>query len=123
MSGSVQAEPRLVVVSLTSMRSTDKPLPGDLVIRCREDREGVRRVVDVWVVTHWPDAEIIVGGPYQSYSYALQQARGLLKRQEQQPVWRDLARPGNSERLELVDDGTRESVRPLSQQHRSARTR
>jgi hypothetical protein len=82
------------------MRSLDNPLPGDLVIRCREDRRTVR-TVDVWVITHWPEAETIAAGPYQSYSYALQQARRLVRDRSEQ-IWRDHARPGENEQLELV---------------------
>ena len=82
------------------MRSLDKPLPGDLVIRGREDRTSVR-MLEVWVITHWPDAETLVAGPYQSYGYALQQARRLVRDRSEQ-IWRDHARSGHSEQLELV---------------------
>jgi hypothetical protein len=82
------------------MRSFDKPLPGDLVIRCREERRTVRHV-DVWVITHWPDAETVIAGPYQSYGYAFQQARRLVRDQSEQ-IWRDHARPGHPEELEHV---------------------
>ena len=82
------------------MRSLDKPLPGDLVIRTREDRTTVR-TLSVWVITHWPDAETLVAGPYQSYGYALQQARRLVRDRSEQ-IWRDHARIGTPEQLELV---------------------
>lgn len=82
------------------MRSFDKPLPGDLVIRSREDRTTLR-VLDVWVITHWPDTETVVAGPYQSYGYALQQARRLVRDHSEQ-IWRDHARHGQSEQLEHV---------------------
>jgi hypothetical protein len=82
------------------MRSFDKPLPGDLVIRSREDRTTLR-VLDVWVITHWPDSETIVAGPYQSYGYALQQARRLVRDRSEQ-IWRDHSRLGQSEQLEHV---------------------
>jgi hypothetical protein len=85
------------------MRVPDKPLPGDCVIRRREDHTGIRRV-DVWVLTGWPDTETVIGGPYQSYGYALLQAhhrfRGLGER-----IWRDHARAGTREELEMVGDG------------------
>jgi hypothetical protein len=82
------------------VRVPDKPLPGDLVIRCREDR-GAIRTVDVWVVTYWPDADTTVAGPYQSYSYAFQQSRRLIK-DPSVWIWRDHAAPGAPEQLEWV---------------------
>lgn len=83
------------------MRGTDKPLPGDLVIRRRRDPSHLRRAVDVFVITHWPDSETVVAGPYQSYAYALQQARRLL-RDRAEVIWYDHARLGESEKLEQV---------------------
>jgi hypothetical protein len=82
------------------MRSFDKPLPGDLVIRCRQERFHVR-AVDVWIITHWPDNETIVAGPYQSYGYALQQAKRLVHDRSVQ-IWRDHARSGQPEQLEHI---------------------
>ena len=82
------------------MRSLDKPLPGDLVIRCREERQH-SRTNNVWVITHWPDAETVIAGPYQSYGYALQQARRLVRDRSEQ-IWRDHARIGEPEQLEHV---------------------
>jgi hypothetical protein len=82
------------------MRSFDSPLPGDLVIRRREDRTTVR-MIDVWIITHWPDAETVVAGPYQSYGYALQQAKRLVRDRSEQ-IWRDHARNGQPEQLEHV---------------------
>jgi hypothetical protein len=82
------------------MRALDKPLPGDLVVRRREDRSQMR-AVDVWVITHWPDAETLVAGPYQSYPYALQQAKRLVRDRSEQ-IWRDHARLGEPEQLENV---------------------
>jgi hypothetical protein len=80
---------------------TDKPLPGDLVIRAR--REAARLVShDTFVVTTWPDVEAVVGGPYQSYGYALVQARRLVSDRERVLVWRDHAKPGEPEQLEEV---------------------
>jgi hypothetical protein len=81
------------------MRSLDKPLPGDLVIRYREERSPLRSVV--WVITHWPDADTLVAGPYQSFAYALQQARRLVRDRSEQ-IWRDHARAGAPEELELI---------------------
>ena len=78
----------------------DKPLPGDLVIRYREEGSGLRRV-EVWVIHYWPDVDRVVGGPYQSYAYALQQARQRL-RDTSEWIWRDHARVGESEQLESV---------------------
>lgn len=82
------------------MRSFNKPLPGDLVIRSREERSSVRNV-DVWIITYWPDAETTVAGPYQSYAYALQQAKRLVRDRSEQ-IWRDHAPPGEPEQLEHV---------------------
>jgi hypothetical protein len=94
---------RAKFVSITRVvRVLDQPLPGDLVIRCRED-SALRRVIDVWVITPWPSDDVI-GGPYQSYTYALQQARGRI-RDRSSRIWRDLARAGNPEKLELVSGG------------------
>lgn len=52
------------------------------------------------MITLWP-SEDSAGGPYQSYSYALQQARGRV-RDRSAWIWRDRARPGSPEDLELV---------------------
>lgn len=82
------------------MRSFDKPLPGDLVIRSREDRTSMR-TVDVWVITHWPDGDTIIAGPYQSYGYAFAQAKRLVRDHSEQ-IWRDHARLGEPEQLEHV---------------------
>jgi hypothetical protein len=82
------------------VRSFDQPLPGDLVIRTREDRSQVR-LVEVWVITHWPDADTVVAGPYLSYAYALQQAKRLV-RDRSEKIWRDHARHGQSEQLEHI---------------------
>jgi hypothetical protein len=82
------------------MRSFNQPLPGDLVIRQREERIVVRSV-DVWVITHWPDTDTLVAGPYQSYGYALQQAKRLVRDHSEQ-IWRDHARCGQAEQLEHV---------------------
>ena len=43
----------------------DQALPGDLVIRARQDRSGPLPIT-VWVVTRWPDTDHEVAGPYQS---------------------------------------------------------
>ena len=87
------------------MRPPDQPLPGDLVIRRRDDRaDKYSRLVSVWVITHWPDAEAIVAGPYQSYNYALQQSQRSV-RDPSEFIWRDHARTGESEQLELVGTG------------------
>jgi hypothetical protein len=86
------------------MRVPDKPLPGDLVIRSRRDPSHLQRAVDVFVITHWPDVDTIVAGPYQSYAYALQQARRLL-RDRSEVIWYDHARPGAAEQLEQVGGG------------------
>lgn len=70
------------------------------MIRSRQERSSVRSV-DVWVITHWPDAETTVAGPYQSYGYALQQARRLIRDRSVQ-IWRDHALSGGVEQLENV---------------------
>lgn len=82
------------------MRSFDNALPGDFVIRRRVDDSRLR-AADVWVITHWPDPDTVVAGPYQSYPYALQQARRLVRDRSEQ-IWRDHARPGEPEQLEHV---------------------
>jgi hypothetical protein len=80
----------------------DQPLPGDQVIRTRQDVSGVR-ATSVFIITHWPDAETIVGGPYQSFGYALRQARSAV-RDRSEKIWRDHARLGEPEKLEQVLD-------------------
>jgi hypothetical protein len=82
------------------MRAIDKPLPGDLVIRGRHDRTGPL-VVTVYVITEWPDAERVIGGPYQSFSYALTRAR-LRSRDPSEHIWRDHAAANEAEQLEDV---------------------
>jgi hypothetical protein len=83
------------------MRTHDQPLPGDLVIR-RVPAKGLRADA-TYVIIHWPDTDTITAGPYQSYSYALRQAR-LLVRHPSERIWRDHAAPGQPEALEQVGD-------------------
>jgi hypothetical protein len=72
-----------------------------LVIRAR--RDGGRLVRhDTFVVTTWPDVDAVVGGPYQSYGYALTQAKRLVTGRDRVLVWRDHAQPGEPEQLEEV---------------------
>ena len=78
----------------------NQPLPGDLVVRTRQDRPGPSPT-DVFVVTRWPDADDVLAGPYQSASYAIRQAR-LLPHDRSGRLWRDRARPGEPERLEDI---------------------
>jgi hypothetical protein len=62
------------------MSSTrDEPLPGDLVICDAEPIDASSLRHPTCVVTVWPSNENI-GGPYQSYGYALIQARVLAAR-------------------------------------------
>ena len=82
------------------MRVHDRPLPGDLVIRRREDPTA-RPSRDVFIITIWPDIERLIGGPYQSYSYAVQQARGRLT-DRSLLVWLNHAAPNEPEELEDV---------------------
>lgn len=82
------------------MRASEKPLPGDIVISQREEHTGVRRVT-VFVLTSWPQTDAQVGGPYQSYSYALLQARSLAAG-KQARVWRDHSTHGDGHALEDV---------------------
>lgn len=82
------------------MRASDNPLPGDIVISQREEHTGVRRV-PVFVLTSWPQTDAQIGGPYQSYSYALLQARDLAAA-KQARVWRDHCTRGDGHALEDV---------------------
>jgi hypothetical protein len=82
----------------------EKPLPGDFVIRRRFD---LARGADVYVVTLWPDAGMVVAGPYGNYADALAQAR-LLQKDRYGYVWHDSAPLGEPERLEHVAGGERE---------------
>jgi hypothetical protein len=82
------------------MRVKDKPLPGDLVIRARHDRTGPLAVT-VFVITSWPDAERVLAGPYQSFSYALTRAR-LRLNDPSEHIWRDHALAHETEQLEDV---------------------
>jgi len=81
------------------MRVHAHPLPGDLVIRARQDRVGLLALT--YVVTRWPDPETIIAGPYQSASYAIQKARHQ-KQDRSERIWRDRARGSEPERLEDV---------------------
>jgi hypothetical protein len=88
------------------VRVPDKPLPGDLVLRQRAERLPAfsTRVVDAWIVTIWPEKEIVTAGPYRSYVEALEQvARPVCDRPLL--IWRDRARAGEPEQLELVGIG------------------
>ena len=79
----------------------DRPLPGDLVIRRRVTPS---HSVDIYVITNWPDADLIVAGPYPTYSDALKEARLLLK-DRYGYIWYDYARLGEPERLDQVAGG------------------
>lgn len=79
----------------------DRPLPGDLVIRRRAD---LAHPVDVYLITRWPDAKSMVGGPYAAYCEALKAARELLK-DRYGYIWYDYARLGAPERLDQVAGG------------------
>jgi hypothetical protein len=59
---------------------------------------------DIYVVTNWPDAETVAAGPFESYSGALEQARGLAQ-DGYAYVWFDYARHGEPERLDRVAGG------------------
>ena len=85
------------------MRTPDQPLPGDLVIRCREDRSH-KPLVSEWVITQWPDDEQVIAGPYPNFDYALQQAHRFI-RDRSEYIWRDHSPVGESEQLELVGGG------------------
>ena len=54
----------------------------------------------VYVVMVWP-SETITAGPYQSYGYAFESAKRLMK-DRSVVVWRDHAAAGEPERLEEV---------------------
>ena len=82
---------------------TDQPLPGDLVIRSRRASRSAVRREDVYVVTRWPNAEAIVAGPYQSFSYALTRARRMAGDPSLR-IWRDHAKPGQPEELAQVEE-------------------
>ena len=77
----------------------DKPLPGDLVIRCLPGPNARNR--SAYVITLWPDAERVVAGPYQSFGYALRQAQQLIT-DPSIYIWRDHATNGAPEQLEDV---------------------
>ena len=81
--------------------SSEKPLPGDLVIRAVPNASAFAHH-HAFLVTKWPDADAIVGGPYQSYGYALRQAKVIAD--ARMMVWRDHARPGHPEQLEDVSE-------------------
>jgi hypothetical protein len=82
------------------VRANDKPLPGDLVIRPRADRTGLLSTT-VFVITVWPDAERVVAGPYQTFSYAVSRAR-LRLTDPSEHIWRDHASANEAEQLEDV---------------------
>jgi hypothetical protein len=92
-------------ITAPMVRVPDKPLPGDLVIRCRQEHVlPFKRTVNVWVITYWPDTDNLVAGPYQSYNYALEQSHRFT-RDRSDFIWRDHARAGDAEQLELVGGG------------------
>ena len=82
------------------MRTPDKPLPGDLVIKDRSRNP----LVSEWVITHWPNDDRVIAGPYPSFDYARQQAHRFVHDRSNY-VWRDRARVGEPEQLELVASG------------------
>jgi hypothetical protein len=75
---------------------TESPLPGDLVICPRP----APRAASCYGVAVWPDLET-VGTLYQTYGYALQQARAQA-RVEAVAVWRDHAPDSQKPSLENV---------------------
>jgi hypothetical protein len=78
---------------------TDKPLPGDLVIREEVDRSGDRPLA-VFTVAHWPRTDTLAG-PYQSYAYALRQARQYVA-QAHARVW-FVVHPSGPELRDVTD--------------------
>jgi hypothetical protein len=77
------------------------PVPGDIVIRPDHDMTGLRRNV-VFVATIWPNAEVL-GGPYQSYGYALRQAREFAGKRRVQ-LWREHSFDAERSQLENVSE-------------------
>jgi hypothetical protein len=55
----------------------------------------------VFVLTSWPQTDAMVGGPYQSYGYALLQAQTLASGKRAR-VWRDHSSGGDGHALEDV---------------------
>ena len=82
------------------MRATDKPLPGDLVIRPEIDQSGVRSQT-VFTVSHWPSTDVYAG-PYQSYGYAVRKAREYALK-DRARVW-FMATPAGADVRDVTDD-------------------
>jgi hypothetical protein len=101
------------------MRVKDLPLPGDFVVRRSVERSGTHPI-EVFTVTIWPDADRIIGGPYQSAWYAVRQARKLLKDRSEH-VWRDHADCNAPEQLEDVTHDGWLSAEKLSRHPRQTR--
>ena len=55
----------------------------------------------VYLITVWPDADPIEGGPYRSFGYALFHARAMLTESSAR-IWRDRAKAGEREQLEEI---------------------
>ena len=76
----------------------DRPLPGDLVIRRRQEPDAAQ---ETYVVTNWPDGETVTAGPFDDYSAALGHAKSALT-DEYAYIWFNYARAGEPERLDRV---------------------
>jgi hypothetical protein len=82
------------------MRSSDQPLPGDIVIVERLDTTTWRPSV-VYVLRHWPQ-DVSAGGPYQSFTYARQKALKLAAGSGAH-VWRVHTRAGTDSYEDVSD--------------------
>jgi hypothetical protein len=88
------------LLSSPGMRFSDQPLPGDIVIRERLDTTTLRPNV-VFELTHWPQ-DVAAGGPYQSLTYACEQARKLVMLSGAR-IWRRRVKSGIDSYEDLTD--------------------
>jgi hypothetical protein len=88
-----------MVLLLGFTATADCPLPGDLVI---SRHTAQHRFAPTFTITSWPQTDR-VAGPYQSYGYALRQARELAARRQVR-VWRDHSLVADRPELEDVTE-------------------
>ena len=82
--------------SATDNRVPAQPRTEDIIIRCRDEKDGPK-VRDCYILSHWPE-QAVLEGPFATFGAALTRAR-LLAARGCVRVWFDEASAGAREQL------------------------
>ena len=83
--------------SATEKRVPAQPRTEDIIIRCRDEKDGPK-VRGCYILCHWPEQAVLLGGPFATFGAALIRAR-LLAARRCVRVWFDDASAGAREQL------------------------